>query len=167
MYLGQTRLISAAEVLWDQLPEPGDDPDGPRIARVCHRYRFAQLRPTAPVRLLRLDEGNADAIGALPELTTSPSDEYPLTQEWARAIYEDLGVQGVYYRGAHNQGPCIALWDNAPKLQVVRDSGRARDASVHAPGVWDRIVVEYAINNRALAKIEPFACVSCRRLGLR
>lgn len=167
IYLGETRLTCAAETLWDQLPAPGDPPDGPRIARVCFRYRLAQLRPKSPVTLLRLDESHADAIGALPELATGPTSEHPMAQEWARAIYEDLDVHGIYYPAAHNLGTSMVLWDHAPELEVVRDGGRPRDLSLHDPRLWDRILVEYSINDRSLVKIEPYECPKCRKAGLR
>ncbi|MDX6453472.1 MAG: hypothetical protein QOH16_3521 [Gaiellaceae bacterium] len=167
IYLGQNRLTCEAEALWDQPPAPGASPGGPRIASVCRRYRFAQLRPTAPITLVNLVGVGCDAIGALPELATGSSDIYPISQEWAQAIYEDTGVQGVYYPGAHDLGMCMVLWDNAPPLEIVRDKGRPRDLSLHDPRLWDRVLVEYSINNRALKKIRAFECPKCRAAGYR
>jgi hypothetical protein len=58
-------------------------------------------------------------VGALPGLGSGPLTRTE-TQLWARAIYEDLpGVVGVRYTGAHDETPCLCLWERAPELAVV------------------------------------------------
>ena len=166
IYLGRMRGSAAVEVFWDQPSNPGD-PSGLHIARVCPRHQIAQLRPTGKIELLSLLDGDADDIGALPELSTGPTDTHRLAQDWAQAVYEDLNLCGIWYPGAHNLGECIVLWDNSPALEVVVDSGRDRDESLHTLGVWEPMVEEYSTRMRSMVQIAPDECPRCRGLGLR
>lgn len=163
IYLGDSRKTAAAEVFWDQERLPGD-PDELHVARVCRWHRLVQLRPKAPIQLLSLLDGDGDDIGVLPELSTGPTAIHPLAQEWARAIYRDLEEAcGILYRGAHEYGDCIALWDRGGELEVVPD----RDVPLHADGVWERVLAEYESRTRTMVKIESSDCSRCRELGLR
>lgn len=69
--------------------------------------------------------GAALAIGALPSLGDG-SEPRPLTQGWARAIYEDQpagpAVTGVRYRTGYNFGYSLALWDCDDGVEIVRDA---------------------------------------------
>jgi hypothetical protein len=57
-------------------------------------------------------------IGALATLG-SGNEPRRLTQRWARAVYEDVPVAiGVRYRGAHQGGIAVAIWDRADQLDV-------------------------------------------------
>jgi hypothetical protein len=104
LYVGSDLATSACEVFG----EAG-------IAAVCPRYRVSIVEPARPLTLFNLARaGGAMAIGALPALSTG-NERRALTQEWARAIFEDQpagpAVRGVRYRSAYNDGISIALWD--------------------------------------------------------
>lgn len=168
IYLGRTLGVALAEVFWDQPADPTDPGTGPKLGRICPRHYMAQLRPTAKVeRLLSLCDGDADAIDALPQLSTGPTEDYPLTQRWALAIYEDLESSGIWYPGAHNLGESIVLWDNAAPLETVKDVGRERDHPLHEPGIWELALDAYSTAKRSLQKITSDECPRCRELGLR
>jgi hypothetical protein len=168
VYLGRARTVATAEVFWDQEGDPADPNADPLVARVCPRHYIAQVRPRAPVKLLSLLDDDLDLIGALPELSSGSTATHPLAQEWARAIYEDHDdIAGLKYKGAHNYGECIVLWDRAPDLEVVTEVGADRDWSLHEDDVWARVSVEYARGRRSMTRIDPDRCPRCRDLGLR
>lgn len=167
IYLGHTRRAAAAEVFWDQEPDPANPHADPRVARVCTRHRIAQIRPRGKAELLSLLDDHADDIGALPELSTGPTDDHSMAQQWALAIYEDLESDGIVYAGAHNLGACMVLWDNAPALEVVSDNGMPRDVPIQTPDVWEPMAEEYQSRTRSMIKITPDECPRCRELGLR
>ena len=167
-YLGEDLRTAGAEVFWDDSPG--------LVARVCPRHWAAQVVPTQEIPLLTLFDEGADEIGALPELATGPSTDRDLTQEWAKAIYEDLMAVGIYYPGAHQFGPCIALFDTAPPLDYVRDTRRRRDAPLQSRGLWAKFKREYTkkssstakgpIRTRRAEKISSADCPRCQALGL-
>jgi hypothetical protein len=156
-YLGEDRKTAGAEVFWDS----------GNTARVCPRHRLAQLRPLATVRLLDLTDDGTDEIGALPVLCTGDSTDSDLTQEWARAIYEDLGVDGILYPGAHQLGICTVLFEHAAELEVVVDDGVQVDLPLQDGRVWDRFRSEYVLSSRRrVVPIDSSGCPHCNELGL-
>jgi hypothetical protein len=83
------------------------------------------------------------AIGALPTLGDGALPR-SLTQEWARAIYEDhpLGAPagGIRYRSAYNAGIALALWDTTGRIRVtVDDNGIDADIPLNHPGMLIRL----------------------------
>jgi RES domain len=124
LYVGDDLATSACEVFG----ESGE-------ARICPRYRVSILAPTRRLAMFDLTrKGSALAIGALPSLANG-SEARPLTQEWARAIYEDqpAGAEatGVRYRSAYNFGFALALWDCDDGVEIVRDAwGRLQDMAI-------------------------------------
>jgi hypothetical protein len=59
------------------------------IAAICPSYRVAIIAPTSTRAMFNLAaKGAAMAIGALPALGDG-NEARALTQQWARAIYED------------------------------------------------------------------------------
>ena len=148
VYLGVDLHVACAELFWDQKPDEYNPGADPFVARVCTRHHIAQVRPRALVPLLSILGADVDLIGALPELCTGPTDDHPIAQAWARAIYESehytqRGVCGIRYRGAHDFGECMVLWDRAPQLEVVQELVGERDRPLHEPGVWERVLKEY------------------------
>lgn len=115
-------------------------------AEVCPGYRIALLRPRRPIDVLDLrGQGAAMAVGALPSLGAG-NHERTLTQQWARAIYEDqpcpVPIHGVYYPTAHSNGPALALWNTEGQVDTVRDrDGSPQDMALVDPRMWTRIVV--------------------------
>ncbi|GAA4470669.1 hypothetical protein GCM10023094_00060 [Rhodococcus olei] len=101
-------------------------------APLCSNWRVSQVLPAREVVFYDLDQpGAAMAIGALPALATG-NENRELTQQWARAIFEDqpapTKVEGIRYRTAYNNGLALALWDCVDALAVPTDaSGAPRD----------------------------------------
>lgn len=78
LYVGEDLATSASEVFG----EAG-------VAAICPRYRLSIVAPIRPLALVDLARrGAALAIGALPALADG-SEARSLTQQWARAIFED------------------------------------------------------------------------------
>ena len=133
LYVGDSMATSACEVFG----EAGE-------ALICPSWRIALLEPVTRLRLLDLARpGSAMAIGALPTLSDGALPR-SLTQQWARAIYEDhpLGVPaaGIRYRSAYNAGIALALWDTTGKILVlVDDNGTDADVPLNHPGMLIRL----------------------------
>jgi hypothetical protein len=91
-------------------------------------------------------EGAAMAIGALPALSDG-NEARSLTQQWARAIYEDqpAGPEtiGIHYRSGYNSGESLALWDCDADVEVVQDdAGHLQDMALADPRILLRLEVE-------------------------
>ena len=133
LYVGDGLATSACEVFG----EAGE-------ALICPSWRVALLEPVTRQRLLDLVRpGSAMAIGALPTLGDGALPR-SLTQQWARAIYEDhpLGAPaaGIRYRSAYNAGIALALWDTTGKIRVlVDDNGTDADVPLNHPGMLIRL----------------------------
>jgi RES domain len=133
LYLGDGLATSACEVFG----EAGE-------ALICPSWRVALLEPVTRLRLLDLvPPGSAMAIGALPTLGDGALRR-SLTQEWARAVYEDhpLGAPaaGIRYRSAYNGGIALALWDTTGRIQIlVDDNGTDADVPLNHPGMLIRL----------------------------
>ena len=86
--------------------------------------------------------GSAMAIGALPTLSDGALPR-SLTQQWARAIYEDhpLGVPaaGICYRSGDDAGIALALWDTGKIRVLVDDNGTDADVPLNHPGMLIRL----------------------------
>ena len=107
-YLGDSLGCGLAEALPEQWPE----------VRICPNHRVVQAAPARPLALLDLRGDGAMAIGAVGTLGAG-NEPRRLTQRWGRAIYEDLpALAGVVYRGAHQGGVSVAVWDRAGVLQA-------------------------------------------------
>jgi hypothetical protein len=109
------------------------------------------------------------SIGALPTLSDGALPR-SLTQEWARAIYEDhpLGVPagGIRYRSAYNAGIALALWDSTGKIRVLVDgSGTDADVPLNHPGMLIRLkslLMDRRIVVRTIARVD---CPRCTPLA--
>ena len=107
-YLGDSLGCGLAEALPEQWPE----------VRICPNHRVVQAAPARPLALLDLRGDGAMAIGAVGTLGAG-NEPRRLTQRWGRAIYEDLpALAGVVYRGAHQGGVSVAVWDRAGVLHA-------------------------------------------------
>jgi RES domain len=125
LYVGEDLATSASEVFGES-----------GIAQICPRYRVSIIAPTRSLAMFDLARsGAALAIGALPALADG-SERRPLTQEWARAIYEDRPAgpeaTGIRYRTGYNFGYSLALWDCDDGVEIVRDArGRLQDIALN------------------------------------
>lgn len=157
IYIGADLATSACEVFG----ELGEAP-------LCPSWRVAKLRPTRTLTLFDLCEpGAALAIGALPALADGDLPR-ALTQEWARAIYEDdptgQHVDGVRYRSAYNGGRAIAAWDADFSVTVLKTGdGEEADHALRYPPLLERLMVELAPRRIMISIIDPDECPHCRR----
>ena len=156
LYVGDGLATSACEVFG----EAGE-------ALICPSWRVALLEPVTRQRLLDLVRpGSAMAIGALPTLGDGALPR-SLTQEWARAIYEDhpLGAPaaGIRYRSAYNAGIALALWDNTGKILVLGDNGTDADVPLNHPGMLIRLktlLMERQIVIRTIPRADCPRCMA-------
>ena len=115
-------------------------------------------------------KGAALAIGALPALADG-SEARPLTQEWARAIYEDqpAGAEatGVRYRSAYNFGFSLALWDCDDGVEIVRGArGGLQDMALNDSRVFLRFQVQMRKRLIDVTTVSSADCTECKKVGL-
>lgn len=136
-------------------------PDQPCEVLVCPGLRATLVYPLGHVHLLDLSGSGAMRIGAVGTLAWG-DEPRELTQQWARAIYEDLShLQGIRYRSAHQGGLAIAAWDRSrPLLRMDSRSDRA----LVEPGMRNRVTVALANQGRALVEVGASDCRACREL---
>lgn len=157
LYVGEDLVTSACEVFG----EAGE-------ALLCPAWRVALLRPTRPRTLFDLTApGSAMAIGALPSLADGPYAR-GLTQQWARAIYEDdptgRHVDGVRYRSAYDGGLALALWDSAGTAATVTDADLIeQDHRLTHPAVLDRLEAGLARRHIVVSMVASPDCPRCSR----
>jgi hypothetical protein len=153
-YLGDTLGCGLAEAFPGQWPE----------VRICPNHHAAQAAPCQPVELLDLTGDGAMAIGGVGTLG-SGNEPRRLTQRWARAIYEDLpNLAGVLYRGAHQGGTSVAVWERAGELQTR--PGIPADGQALSGPLAARVTVALARQGRRPVWIAAASCEDCRKAGL-
>jgi RES domain len=157
LYVGEDLATSACEVFGDA-----------GIAPICPRYRVAIIAPTTSLAMYDLAaKGMAMAIGALPALGDG-HEPRSLTQEWARAIYEDQpagpDVTGIHYRSGYNSGEALALWDCDAHVEVVRDhAGRPQDIALDDPRMILRLQVELRWRQINVTTVPSSNCSECKK----
>lgn len=156
LYVGANLATSLAEVFGEL-----------QHAALCPRWRVAILAPIKPLPLLELHaQGSAMALGALPSLGSGPEPR-ALTQEWARAIYEDqpapVHVTGVRYTSGYNAGEALAVWDSDGKVETVLDrTGRPADVALADARMLPRVKAAATSRRITVAVIDPTACALCK-----
>jgi hypothetical protein len=105
------------------------------------------------------------AIGAVPALGDG-DEPRSLTQEWARAIYEDqpggTDVVGIHYRSAYNSGESLALWDCDASVTIVTDSaGRKQDIALNDPRILGRLQTELKWRRINVTTVAASNCNKC------
>ena len=128
-------------------------------ATICPHYYAALIKPALPTILQDVQANGSKLLGALPALGSADVDRDE-TQAWARAIYEDRPasprVLGVRYTSAHDEGPCLALWDTSPAIVL------AADLPLSDPGLFRRFTVamhELRIESNLIRAAD---CLRCR-----
>ncbi len=161
LYAGANLTTSACEVF-----------GAARVALLCPNIRVALIRPLTPMVCFDLLEpGAAMAIGALPSLADAPHPR-ALTQQWARAIYEDqptgLPLAGIRYRSAYNGGESLALWDSTGKVSTLPRTGKApathgpvHDYPLTEPQILRRLLAELPARHITIDLIPASACPTC------
>lgn len=156
LYVGEDLATSASEVFGDA-----------GIAPICPRYRVSIVAPTRSLAMFDLaHRGAALAIGALPSLGDG-NEARSLTQEWARAIYEDQPagpeICGTRYRTGYNFGHSLALWDCEDRVEILRDSrGRPQDLALSDARVLPRLQVQMRNRLINVTLVSPEDCEQCR-----
>lgn len=136
-------------------------------ALLCPRWRVALLKPDQPLVLFDLCRpGAAMAIGALPALADG-NEPRALTQQWARAIYEDQpasrNVTGIRYRSAYNGGFSLAVWDCAATAKTVAgQEGRAEDYPLTDEAMLRRVKAACSPRHITVNTVDPSGCHRCR-----
>jgi hypothetical protein len=135
-------------------------------ARLCPGFRLARLTPTADLNLFDLQSpGAARAIGALPALG-SGNEKRDLTQEWARAIFEDqptgTPLDGILYRSAYHHGLAGALWNCDSRLHTATDSkGHPWDRSLRDRRVLPLLLTKLASTPIVVTLLNAADCSRC------
>ncbi|EOM74358.1 hypothetical protein Rrhod_4356 [Rhodococcus rhodnii LMG 5362] len=156
IYLGVDLATAACEVFG----EAG-------VAPLCSNWRVARVRPVREIDTYDLDEpGAAMAIGALPALATGHEDR-DLTQQWARAIYEDqpaaTKVEGIHYRSAYRGGRSLALWNCSGDVEVATNlHGQPLDLPLHRNPGRGLLLKALRGTNIPVTPVPDADCVKCR-----
>ena len=90
-------------------------------------YMVARVRVLRHLKLLDLDDG-AMSNGTFAALASSRNRR--LTQAWSSYFYEANAygrVDGLYYRSAHNSGPCVALYERSADALTLLDALNLED----------------------------------------
>jgi hypothetical protein len=157
LYVGEDLATSACEVFGDA-----------GVAAICPFYRVAIVAPTTRLAMYDLAaKGAAMAIGALPALGDG-NEARSLTQQWARAIYEDQpagpGIAGIHYRSGYNSGEALALWDCDTDLEVVvDDDGHPQDIALDDPRILLRLQVQLRLRQINVTTVPSSDCVECQK----
>ena len=160
LYVGEDLATSACEVFGDA-----------GIAAICPNYRVAIIAPTTTVAMFNLAaKGAAMAIGALPALGDG-NEARSLTQQWARAIYEDQPggpeITGIHYRSGYNSGQALALWDCDADVEVVPDDGgHQQDIALDDPRILSRLQVQLRRRQISITTVTSSECKECKKEAL-
>lgn len=153
-YGGEALETALREVL-----DRGGDRAGPRVVEVCARQRMAALRLTAPTELLDLTA--PQRLGADEDLGDRPDTDYAITRTWARAIHDQLDVDGLRYHSARHRHPDgrragvnICLWSPACRPQVISDVNATRG------GAWRRL--HTILDAAGAAPVKVHGCHRCK-----
>ncbi len=152
IYLAATVRSAVAEVF-----------GGMPIYEVCPNWHLAWVRPTASLTVQDLVGPGGMAIGRRPWLGSGPvrPDE---SQAFAREVYEQRpDLAGIRYRSSSEEGICLALWERAPRLEIVQDGGSLCDSALVEPSTWQKVCDEYKPTGQALAAIPESECFDCEK----
>jgi RES domain len=153
IYLAKTLGTALVEVFGDL-----------KEASICPNFRVAAMHIDADCRVQDLTGVGCMSIDALPSLATGDV-ERPLTQEWARAIYDDepadSPISGVLYTGAHDEGLCLGLFDRAPSLRMVADAVLSVQGRPLLD-MEDRVLCELSKRGLRFKAIDTKDCQRCR-----
>jgi hypothetical protein len=153
IYLAKTIRTAAAETFADFSSHP-----------VCPRWRLAHIQPTASIEVQDISGPGAMALGTRPWMGSGPILPKD-SQAWARRLYDERrNLGGIRYTSSKEGGACLAIWDRAPELEVVKDGGVRCEAALVDPETWEALTSVYKETGQSLEKIEigPADCVYCR-----
>jgi hypothetical protein len=136
-----------------------------REAKLCSKWRVAKVAPVGSIQVFDLTApGSAMSIDALPALADG-DEPRELTQQWARAIYEDQPTQrkvsGIRYRSAYNGGLALALWNSAGRVKTRTFNGHDVDEALRAPRMLTRVYAAVSAQRVVVSKIDDADCIEC------
>ena len=151
-------------------------PGGQPTVLVCDQWHVAYVEPEeTDIVLQDLVQSSPGALGAPHDLGDGAHPR-PVTQAWARAIYEDRPghsqVAGMHYWSAKDRdadgdrhGANRVLWETSPSVRVRRPGrgpGAREEYSLHHPTI--RLLVSQLLSEDGLLlhPIAPRECPSCR-----
>jgi hypothetical protein len=150
MYLTENLACALAESFPEQWPE----------VSICPSQYAVLAGPDQPAALLDLTGDGAMKIGAVATLG-SGREPRQLTQRWGRAIYEDFPqLHGIRYRGAHQGGVCVVVWERSDALEV-RPGTAAPGRQLLEPAMLDRVRVALSAQGRYPVAISSDDCPRC------
>jgi hypothetical protein len=142
-------------------------PDGITFRRYGPTARFDHHHPTTTVAMFNLAaKGAGMAIGALPALSDG-NEARSLTQQWARAIYEDHPagpeITGIHYRSGYNSGQALAPWDCDADADVdveigPDDGGHPQDIALDDPRILPRLQVQLRRRQISITTVTSNEC---------
>ncbi|WP_235214972.1 RES domain-containing protein [Rhodococcus opacus] len=138
------------------------------VAALCPHWRITQVRPVRDIVTYDLTTpGALLAIGALPALAAG-NEHRGLTQQWARAIYEDqpsaTKVDGIHYRTAYNDDHALALWDCDNAITVAHDrTGQLLDLPLTHPRIHPRLLAALIPRHITITPTDETHCPNCQR----
>ncbi len=98
----------------------------------------------------------------VPQSLGTSLERIDLTQELARRIYEEHDeLCGIRYPSSKDGQECLALWERAPELEVVRDGGQACEFPLTDSSTWEKVNQEYARTGLSLEPASPTRCSRC------
>jgi hypothetical protein len=137
------------------------------VSPVCPNWRLAWIRPTASLEVQDMVGTASMALGVRHSYGTMLG-RTDLTQKLARRIYDQHEeLCGIRYAGASENGECLALWERAPALEVVRDGEQACESSLTDPETWEEVSQEYAPTGLSLEPASPARCSRCQKAAAK
>ena len=169
-------IAEQAEVIIVMVPDTPDVADAlfgaAGVATICRSYRVSIIAPATTLAMYDLvAKGAAMAIGALPALGDG-DEPRALTQQWARAIYEDhpagREITGIHYRSAYNSGESLALWDCDANIEIVNDdAGHPQDIALNDPRILLRLQAELRWRQINVTTVRSSDCNECKKAALQ
>lgn len=149
LYFASSLGTAGAEVFGDR-----------REALICPSYRVVRAQPKITANLQELVGPGLMQIGALASLGSGDVG-YDLSQEWARAIYEDSpacpDVTGVHYQSAHDSLETLALWERSEPPGY----GPGDDLAIIDSVVWPSFLVEMQRRAINVTRVDSASCSKC------
>lgn len=161
-------------------PNPGDSPDGRSVlymgeelatavcetlargepaVEICPAWQVSILALEAPTELVDLCS-EAGELGAPEDLGDADVADYSETQEWARAIHEDVHPGGLRYHSCRHRdssgnrsGVNVVMWEESPTPTLIKEE------RLHAEGVWKRVII--ALDRAGVGAEKTDKCQRC------
>jgi hypothetical protein len=132
---------------------------GEPAVEICPAWQVSILALEVPTELIDLCS-HAGELGAPEDLGDADVADYSETQEWARAIHEDLSSGGLRYHSCRHRdssgnrsGVNVVMWEKPPAPTVIKEE------RLHAEGVWKRVMT--ALDRAGIGAARVDRCGRC------